>query len=244
DLDGVAADEDVGLLQRQGQARGEADLLLDEVDAGDLLGDRVLDLDARVDLEEEELLALDQELDRRDRLVADRADEAGRGLADLLVQRGRQAGRRRLLDDLLVAPLQGAVAGAEVDGVLTVAGDLHLDVARATQVALEEDVARAESRLALGLRDLEDARELLLVLDHAHALAAAAGRSLEHDRVARDAGDVLRLVEAADGALAAREQRQARLARGLLGRELVAEHVEVLDGRPDEGAAHGAHRRG
>jgi hypothetical protein len=37
----------------------DEDLALHEVDAGHDLGDRVLDLDARVDLDEEELLAVE-----------------------------------------------------------------------------------------------------------------------------------------------------------------------------------------
>ena len=44
----------------------DEDLALDDVDAGDDFGHRVLDLDARVDLDEEELVAVevDEELDR------------------------------------------------------------------------------------------------------------------------------------------------------------------------------------
>ena len=41
----------------QRRAGGDAELRLDEVDAGDLLGDRVLDLDARIALDEEVLAA-------------------------------------------------------------------------------------------------------------------------------------------------------------------------------------------
>ena len=43
---------------------GDADLALDEVEAGDRLGHGVLDLDPAVQLEEEELVAVDDELDR------------------------------------------------------------------------------------------------------------------------------------------------------------------------------------
>ena len=51
---------------------GDEDLAAHEVDAGDHLGDGVLDLDARVDLDEEELAAVDveQELDRAGVAVA------------------------------------------------------------------------------------------------------------------------------------------------------------------------------
>ncbi len=49
------------------------DLHLDQVDAGDLLGHRVLDLDARVHLHEVEVLVgIDEELHRAGVLVADR----------------------------------------------------------------------------------------------------------------------------------------------------------------------------
>ena len=51
-LDRVAAQDDVLLTQRQRLARRDEELLADEVDAGDQLGDRVLDLDARVHLHE------------------------------------------------------------------------------------------------------------------------------------------------------------------------------------------------
>ena len=63
-LDRVAGERHVPLLERQPLARRDADLLLDDVDAGDELGDRVLDLDAGVDLEEEEVaLVVEQELE-------------------------------------------------------------------------------------------------------------------------------------------------------------------------------------
>ena len=64
-LDRGAAVHDVVLRERQRLARGDADLLLDQVDAGDHLGHRVLDLDAGVHLDEVVLaVAVDDELDR------------------------------------------------------------------------------------------------------------------------------------------------------------------------------------
>ena len=49
-LDRVAGERDVALLERQPLARRDPDLLLDDVDAGHHLGDRMLDLEARVRL--------------------------------------------------------------------------------------------------------------------------------------------------------------------------------------------------
>ena len=60
-LDGVAAD--LGVVVAELLAGGDAEHLADQVDAGDLLGDRVLDLEAGVDLEEGDGAVLaDQEL--------------------------------------------------------------------------------------------------------------------------------------------------------------------------------------
>src|SRR5437762_10317734 len=78
----------------------DPELLPDEVDAGDELGHRMLDLDAAVQLEEPEVAAVEHELGRAGAAVADRAGERGRGLAhprpELVVERGRG----RLLEHL------------------------------------------------------------------------------------------------------------------------------------------------
>ena len=72
-----------------------------------------------------------------------------------------------------------------------VAEHLDLDVARPEDRLLEVDGVVAEGALGLALRALVGGHELLLVVDEAHALAAAAGRGLEHDREA----DLLRALE-------------------------------------------------
>ena len=65
-LDRVAGEPDVLLPETERPALGDRDLLGNDVQPRDRLGDRVLDLDPRVDLEEVELAAVgvDQELDR------------------------------------------------------------------------------------------------------------------------------------------------------------------------------------
>ena len=115
ELDAVPAR--LGVLgDLQLQAVGDAELLADEVDAAGLLGDRVLDLQAGVDLEEgDRAVGADEVLDRAGAVVAGLRADGLRGLVDagpLLVGEER---RGRLLDQLLVAPLQRAVAGADDD---------------------------------------------------------------------------------------------------------------------------------
>ena len=63
------------------------------------------------------------------------------------------AGDGRFLEDLLVAPLQRAVALAEMDRIaLTVAENLDLDVARLGQILLHVDLVVAEGGLGFGAR--------------------------------------------------------------------------------------------
>ena len=127
-----------------GSPAATCDLQLHQVDAGDHLGHRVLDLDARVHLHEvEAAVAVEQELDRAGVLVADRRGRARTAASPIsLAQLRRQRRRRRLLDQLLVPALDRALALAEVDDVaVLVAEDLELDVPR-----LARGTSRGRSR--------------------------------------------------------------------------------------------------
>ena len=76
---------DVVLRERERLARRDAQLLLDQVDAGDELGHRVLDLQPGVHLDEEELVGGgvgDEELDGAGALVRHAAGDLARRLAD------------------------------------------------------------------------------------------------------------------------------------------------------------------
>ncbi len=137
-------------------AVGDAELLTHEVDAGGLLGDRVFDLQAGVDLEERNGVALHQVLDGAGTVVAGFLADGLGGRVDpgaLIVGQER---RWRLLDELLEAALQRAVAGAGDDDVAVLVGDdLGLDVAGLVQVLLDEALAAAERGDGLTRRRLE-----------------------------------------------------------------------------------------
>ena len=139
-------------------AGGHVQLQLDDVEAGRLLGDRVLDLQPGVHLEEGEqlLLGLVEELDGAGADVAGGLDQRHGRLAQ---RRGLLGGQRRgagLLDHLLVAPLHRAVAHAGRPDVAVLVGDhLHLDVPAALDQPLHEDGRVAERARRLGLRALE-----------------------------------------------------------------------------------------
>ena len=96
------------------------------------------------------------------------------------------AGAGRLLDELLVAALDRAVALAEVDDVAVAVGeDLDLDVARVGQVALEVDASRSEKNFSPSRAAPSKASWSSSARQRdAEALAAAAARGLDRDRVA------------------------------------------------------------
>ena len=77
-------------------AARDFELQLHEVDAGDHLRDRMLDLDARVDFHEIEIVALDvvEKLDRAGVAVADRGQQIDRRLVQPCARRVREAPRR------------------------------------------------------------------------------------------------------------------------------------------------------
>src|SRR4029453_3900484 len=98
--------------------RRDQHLLANEIEARCELGDRVLDLDARVHLEEEVLaVPREQTLDRAGRSVSDRPGRVDRDLADALAEVLGHRRRRRLLDQRLVPALNRAIALTQVNDV-------------------------------------------------------------------------------------------------------------------------------
>src|SRR6516164_6014958 len=97
-----AAVDDLLLPKAQVLATGDTDLLADQVDAGDQLGDGVLDLDAGVALDEVvALLLVHQKLAGAGAEVVGRLYQANGGSTDLLAHRLRQIRGRGLFDELL-----------------------------------------------------------------------------------------------------------------------------------------------
>ena len=88
-----------------------------------------------------------------------------------------EAGRRRFLDELLVPPLERAVALAEGDDVAVAVGDeLHLDVPRRRDLPLEVDRSVAERRRRLVRPRGERGGQVLRPRDAPHAPPSARRR--------------------------------------------------------------------
>ena len=177
----------------------------------------MLDLDSAVQLEEVEVAAVEHELDRAGAPVADRPAERDRGLAHPLPQLAVERRGGRLLEHLLVAALDRALALAEGDDLAVPVGEqLDLDVSRPLDVALVVDGVVAESGLRLAPGGFRCLLELRRIADDAHAAAAAARCRLDDEREA----DLVRLARGEHGHA------------GLLGDPLRLELVSALRAGP------------
>ena len=214
----------------EGLPRRHAQLQLDEVEAGDQLGDRVLDLQPRVHLEEEvrgRVVGVGDELDRARAVVARGLGQRDGLRAQRRAQRVRDDRRRRLLEHLLVAALQRAFALAEREhGAVRVADHLDLDVPRARQEALDEHAVVAEAGRRFSLRRRDRLVEAVGGLDDAHPAPAAARRGLDQQRIGVAGARLLEAQRLHD--------RHARARRRLLRADLVAHQLDRLRRRPDE----------
>src|ERR671920_1968651 len=121
-----------------------------------------------------------------------------------------QAWRRRFLDKLLVAALDGAVPLGEGDRLtVRVCEDLYLHVPEPFQVLLDVDRAVAEVGPGLPARAEVGGLDLGLVLHHPHPFPPAAGARLDDQRIADLGADALDLLHALARALRARGHRDA-----------------------------------
>ena len=145
-------------------------------------------------------------------------------------------GAGRLLDQLLVAALQRAVAGADDDHVAVGVGEhLRLDVPRLVQEALDEALAAAEGRHGLADGGVEQLGDLLHGAGHLEPATATAERGLDGDGEAvllREGDD---LVGAADRVLRAGHQGGAGLHGDVPRGHLVAEVDDRLRRGADPG---------
>jgi hypothetical protein len=216
----------------------DVQLQLHDVQAGRLLGDRVLDLQPGVDLEEGEqlLVGLVEELHGPGPDVACRLDQRHRRLAERRRLLGGQRRRARLLQDLLVAPLHRAVpdAGRPHRAVL-VGDDLHLDVPAPLDQPLHEDDGIPEGAQGLGLRPGQGLLQLGFRADDADTASPAATPGLDDERIADGGGVPDTVVDTRHRSTAPRRDRHAGLLGQHLGLDLRAEQPHRRRRGPDEG---------
>ena len=172
------------LRPRQRLAAGDVDLRANEVDVEYELRHRMLDLQARVYFEEVELaVRRDDELDRSGIPIVHASCCGDCRLRHPLPQLAAVSRGGRFLDDLLMPPLNRAVALVEMNDVaIAVAEDLKLDVPRFFDVALEQQAIVAEGLHRLAPRRLDRVAQLPRRADDLNPLPAAARTRLYQQR--------------------------------------------------------------
>lgn len=220
----------------QSSASGDLNLGGDNVDASDLFGNGVLDLNTRVDLDKVvAVLLINQKLGSACIAVVDRL-----GQLDSIVQDGvsdflREVLGRSNLDDLLVSALDRAVTLIQVDNVAVVVTEqLDLDMLGLVEEALYEDGAVAKGRLGLGSCSLEVFLQALVVANNSHTTTTAAISSLDDDREAILISEGLNLFVFFYSSLGSRDDRDASSNGKLASRDLVAKSIDHIWGGADK----------
>ena len=206
----------------------------------------MLDLQAGVHFEEVEALVLaGDKLHRAGGIIIDRLGESHRLRAHRGAGRGIEQGRRRLLDDLLIAALDRTFALAEMNHIaVAVAEHLDFDVARIDDEFLDEHAVVAKRRRGLGLRARKTLDHFVGLIGDAHALAAAARRRLQHYGIADFIGDPDGFLAILDHAEIARHDADIGLRGEFLGFDLVAHRLDGAGVGTDEDDIGVGQRRG
>lgn len=202
-FDGGSAPGDVRLGEGEMGSGGDVELEVNEVEAGDEFGDGVFDLEAGVHFEEVEVaVGVDEEFGGSGVVVAGGPGDAEGGLSHGFAEFGilGDEGGGALLDDLLVAALEGAFAFAEVDEVsVVVAEDLDFDVAGVEDDLFEVDFGAAEGSFGFAGGGTDGGFEFGFGVDAAHAFSASAGGRFEENGVTEGTGGGPGLVEIGGG---------------------------------------------
>src|SRR5262249_14477203 len=158
--------------------------------------------------EVEVAIGVDEKFARAGGVIFGGLGEADGRIAQLLARAAVDMGRGGFLDEFLVAALERAIALPEMhDVTLAVAEELNFDVARALDQLFDVEATVLEGVFGLGAGVLEIGAERGFIRAHAHSAAAAAGRSLYHDRIADAFGDGEGFILVADDAVATGYER-------------------------------------
>ena len=215
----------------------DVDLSLHDIDAGHDFRDGVLDLDARIDLDEVEFagVGIHQIFDGSGTDIVGRLGDPERIIGQLLALRFVQVRCWRALDDLLVSALDRAVALEEMNHIaMRITENLAFDVTGALDKLLEVDFVLAERSHCLALAFRHLAQQVLGIANGAHAATATAPGGLEHDRIAdlcRQAMDFTFVIRQRIGG---RHDRNADADRKIAGGNLVAKLPHSIALRTDE----------
>ena len=201
----------------------------------------MLDLQAGIHFHEEETVGpqalgtIGDEFHRAGAEIPHRTPGLDRRLAEGSADLVGHARGRRLLDDLLVPALHRAVPLEEMEDVaVLVAEDLHFDMPRCGDVALDQHARIAEGIARLALAGGQGLLEIGMLVDAPHALAAATGHGLDQHGIADLVGLLAQERRVLDLAVIARHHRHPGLLDERLGGILQPHRPHGGGRRPDE----------
>ena len=146
----------INIFLRGGQrlALSHSDLPLHKIKASDAFGHRVLYLQPGIHLQKIKLATgIEQKLHRARAYIIHRPRRLYCSGAHRFAQLRRHDGARGFFYDLLVPPLQRAVALTQMNHIaMSIGKHLHLDVPRTLNRALQNQVAITKGTLGLGTR--------------------------------------------------------------------------------------------
>lgn len=234
-LDGAAAESDIFLFIHELHARRDADLPLDDIDARDVFGDGVLDLQAGVHFHKIEIVIfIEQKLDGAEARVIDRFRRQHGAAHHFAAHVFFQNDAGALLYEFLVLALHGAVALAQTHHVaLFVGDDLHFHVLDVGQKFFQIHLAVAESGESLVGRERHRGFEILFPFHDADPAAAAARARLDDDGIAYFCSERLCLRNVGD-LVEPGNDGHARRFHGPSGLVLIAHFRDDGIVRPDE----------
>ena len=217
----------------QGRPAGDPQLRFDQVQTGDGFGDGVLDLQARIGLDEDEPVRAQQEFERAQAAIGDQFGHPDGGGGDRGAGFRRQGRRRGDFEDFLVTALDAALPLSGVaDCAGAVADDLHLDMARVADQGLHIDGVGAEGGHRLRPAAFIGGFQFGRRVGHPHAATAAAGDRFDHDR-AMVSQHRQGLVQS-HRTVAARGHGDVAAHRQIASGGLVAEQLQRVGGRTDK----------
>jgi len=182
-------------------------------------------------------------------LIDDEFHRPGRAIFHLLGQRDRLFAHRLagcliqergwgFFDHLLMASLDGTFPLPQIQaGALSIGQNLNFDMAGFFNEFFNEDTVVAKAAAPFIHGRYQTLPGLFIIMGDAHALAAAAGRGLQHHRIADVVRNPHRLFGVGNRLQESRHSADARGQSQLLGFDLVAHRLNRADRRADEGNA-------
>ena len=174
-LKGVAVAADIVLLEAQRFPGGNPDLFMHQIQTGNPLGDRMLNLEARVDFKEIEIpVVVEDELYGSGIVVARCPGHGQRGPRHLPAQGLGHGGRGGLFDYFLIAALDGALPFTEMDDIAgRVTKNLDFYMVWAFEKTLDIHRAFGKGRCSFALRCGQGLNQLGFLTHNAHPLTAS-----------------------------------------------------------------------